>query len=152
MLSLRGINGGQVGIPVLLAAELAGCGGGAPKSDADAVSQVLKDAAHAVADSDGDKACGYLTPDAQRQAQLQVGAGALGEVDWPTLVKRATAFMTRLDRKQIESLELSNIQVNGTSASATMATQAGAAADQGISVQMNLQKAGEDWKISCFAN
>src|SRR3954451_17442143 len=126
MLSLRGINGGQVGIPVLLAAVLAGCGGGAAKSDADAVSQVLKDAAKAVADSDGDKACSYLTPDAQRQAQLQVGAGVLGEVDCPTLVKRATAFMTPLDRKQIESLEPSNIQVNGTSGSATMASQAGA--------------------------
>ena len=131
---------------------LAGCGGGGPKTDADAVSQVLKDAAKAVADSDGDKACSYLTPDAQRQAQLQVGAGALGQIDCPTLVKRATAFMNPLDRKQIKSLEPSNIQVNGTAASATMATQAGAPQGQGISVQLTLQKVGEDWKISGFSN
>jgi hypothetical protein len=132
---------------------LAGCGGGGgPKSDADAVGQVLKDAAKAVADGDGDKACGYLTPDAQRQAQLQVGAAALGDSDCPTIVKRATIILTPLERKQIESLEPSNIQVNGTSASATMATEAGAAPGQGVSVQLNLQKVGEDWKISGFAN
>jgi hypothetical protein len=136
----------------LVVALLAGCGGGGPKTDADAVSQVLKDAAAAVADGDGDKACSYLTPDAQRQAQLQVGAGVLGEVDCPTLVKRATAFMTPLDRKQIESLEPSNVQVNGSSASATMASQAGATQAQGVSVQLSLQKVGEDWKISGFAN
>jgi hypothetical protein len=136
----------------LLVALLGGCGGGGPKTDADAVGQVLKDAAKAVADSDGDKACGYLTPDAQRQAQLQVGAGALGQIDCPTLVKRATAFMNPLDRKQIQSLEPSNIQVNGTTASATMASQVGSPQGQGISVQLSLQKVGEDWKISGFAN
>jgi hypothetical protein len=136
----------------LLVVLLAGCGGGGPKTDADAVNQVLKDAAKAVAASDGDKACSYLTPDAQRQAQLQVGAGALGQIDCPTLVKRATAFMNPLDRKQIESLEPSNVQVNGTTASATMASQAGAPQGQGISVQLSLQKVGEDWKISGFAN
>src|SRR3954467_13038101 len=113
MLSLRGINGGQVGIPVLLAAVLAGCGGGAPKSDADAVSQVLKDAANAVADADGDKACGYLTADAQRQAELQFGSGVLGETDCPTLVKRATIILSPLEKKQIGSLEPTNIQLNG---------------------------------------
>jgi hypothetical protein len=132
---------------------LAGCGGShAPASDAEAVSQVLVDAAKAVGEGDGEKACGYLTPDAQRQAQLQVGAGALGEMDCPTLVKRATAFLTPLDRKQIESLEPANVQVNGASGSATLATQAGAAPGQGISVQLSLQKVGEDWKISGFAN
>ena len=131
---------------MLLVALAAGCGGAnAPRSDADAVGQALKDAARALADGDGDKACGYLTPDAQRQVQLQVGAGALGQVDCPTLVKRGTAFLTPLDRKQIEKLEPSNVQVNGSSASATMARGP-------TSVQLNLQKVGEDWKISGFAN
>src|SRR4051812_26865347 len=153
MLSFRGINGRQVGIPVLLAAVLAGCGGGgAPKSDADAIGQVLKDAAHAVANSDGDKACGYLTPDAQRQAQLQVGAGVLGQVDCPTLVKRATAFMAPLDRQQIKKLEPQNVQVNGTSASATLASNGLQQGTQPISVQLNLTKVGSDWKISGFQN
>lgn len=132
----------------------AGCGGGGgPQSDPDAVVHVLKDAAKAVADKDGDKACGYLTPDAQRQAVLTVGAErAFGSVDCATLVNRATAFLTPLDKKRIESLEPANVQVNGAAASATMATQPGTAAGQGTSVQLNLQKVGEDWKISGFAN
>jgi hypothetical protein len=132
-----------------------GCGGSdAPKSDADAVAQVLKDAAGAVADRDGDKACSHLTPDAQRQAQLQFGAGgqAFGDVGCPELISRATAFLTPLDRKRIESLEPANIQVDGTSASGTLAAGAGAAPGQQTSVQLNLQKAGADWKISGFAN
>lgn len=136
----------------MLAIVLAGCGGGGtPKSDPDAVSQVLEDAAKAVAGGDGDKACSYLTPEAQRQVQLQIGRGALGS-DCPTLIKRVTLFLTPLDEKQIESMRASNVQVNGTSASATMATQAGAAPGEGMSVQLNLQKVGADWKISGFVN
>jgi hypothetical protein len=130
----------------LAIALLAGCGGAdAPRSDTEAVGQVLKSAARAVAKGDGDKACGYLTADAQRQAQLQFGAGAFGQFDCPTLVKRGTAFLTPLDRKQIESLEPANVQVGGSSASATLAAQ-------GTSVQLNLQKVGEDWKISGFGS
>ena len=106
---------------------------------------MVKGAAKAVADRDGERACRYLTPDAQRQAQLQVAAGALGNIDCPTLVERATAFLTPLDKKRIEALEPTNVQVNGTSASAT-------AAAEGTSVQLNLQKDGDAWKISGFAN
>src|SRR3954451_17876557 len=152
MLSLSGNNGRQIGIPVLLAVVLAGCGGSdAPKTDADAVAQVLKDAAKAVASKDGDKACSYLTPDAQRQAQLQVGAGQLGSVDCPTLVKRATAFLSPLDRQQIKNLQPANVLVNGTSASATLASPTGSP-QPGMSVQLNLTKVGSDWKISSFTN
>jgi hypothetical protein len=136
---------------MLLAA--AGCGGGGPKSDADAVAQTLKSVASAVSKGDGDKACGYLTADAQRQAALQVGvAQAFGDTDCRTLVGRATAFLTPLDRRQIQSLEPANIQVNGTSASATLASSAVAAQGQPVSVQLNLQKVGQDWKISGFSN
>ncbi|MEA2497395.1 MAG: hypothetical protein QOJ29_5306 [Thermoleophilaceae bacterium] len=113
---------------------------------------MLKDAAKAVADGDGGKACGYLTADAQRQAQLELGAGVLGEIDCPTFVKRATLVLTPLDKKQIKSLQPGNVLVNGGSATATMATQAGAAPGQGTSVQLSLQKVGRDWKISGFSN
>jgi len=130
----------------VLAALVAGCGGGgAPKSDADAVAQTVTSAAKAIADQDGDKACGYLTADAQRQAILQTGAGVLGQVDCPTLVNRATAFLTPLDKKTIGELQPTNVQVNGGSASVTLA-------GQGTSIQLNLQKIGSDWKISGFAN
>jgi hypothetical protein len=154
MLSLRGSKRCQIGIPVLLAVLLAGCGsGGGPQSDPDAVASTLKDAAAAVADGDGDKACGYLTADAQRQAELQVGTGVLGNVDCPTLVKRATAFMAPLDKEQIKDLEPQNIQVNGSAASARMATSVGTPqGGQPMSVQLNLQKVGSDWKISGFQN
>ena len=129
---------------------LAGCGGGGGSaSDTDAVAQTLKSATSALASGDGGKACGYLTPDAQRQAQLQAGIAALGTTDCPTMVNRATAFMSPLDRKQIESLEPSNIAVNGDSASATVATQVGGSP---MSVDLNLQKVDGDWKISGFRN
>jgi hypothetical protein len=137
---------------LVLVALFAGCGGGGPKTDAAAVAQVLKDATKAVADGDGGKACGFLTPQAQQQAQLQVGTGVLGQADCPTLVGRATAFMTPIEKKQIEKLEPSNVQVNGASASATLATPAIAAGASPISVQLNLQKVGSDWKISGFVN
>lgn len=137
---------------MLALAALAGCGGG-PKTDADAVSQVLKSAAGAVADGNGDKACGYLTPQAQSQAAQQVGAGGvLAGVDCPTMVKRATAFMAPLDRQQIKDLDPSNVVVNGTAASATMSTAAGTPQTGGISVQVNLTKVGSDWMISGFSN
>jgi hypothetical protein len=114
---------------------------------------VLKDAAKAAADKNGDKACGYLTPDAQRQAVLTVGAAqAFGNIDCATLVNRATAFLSPLDRKQIESLEPTNVLVNGAAASARMVSSAGVAPGQGTSVDLSLQKVGSDWKISGFAN
>src|SRR3954447_26696212 len=131
---------------------LAGRGGSGPKTDAEAVTQTLKDAVGAVANRDGDKACGYLTPDAQRQAALQVGNGVLGSVSCPALVEQATAFLTPLDKQQIKDLQPSDVRVSGTSASATMATSAGAPQGSGISVQLNLAKIGGDWKISGFQN
>jgi hypothetical protein len=142
------------GLAVLALAQAAsGCGGGGgPKTDADAVAQVLKDAAKAAADGDGDKACGYLTPDAQRQAVLQTGAGVLGDTDCSQAVKRAQLFLSRLDKKQIKSMQPTHIQINGGVANATMATTAGTAPGQGISVQLNLQKVDGDWKISGFVN
>ena len=132
---------------------LSGCGGGsAPKTDADAIAQILKDAAKAAAKGDGDKACGYLTPDAQRQAVLETGAGVLGNTDCSQAVKRAQLVLSPLEKKQIASLQPSNIQVNGTTASAVVAGSTGQAPGQGISVQLNLQKIGTDWKISGFVS
>ncbi|MFL5895477.1 MAG: hypothetical protein ACJ76Z_10225 [Thermoleophilaceae bacterium] len=137
----------------LTALALAGCGGrGAPKTDADAVTQVLKDAAKAAADGDGDKACSYLTPDAQSQAVLETASGTLGDTSCAQAVKRAQLVLTPLDKTRIKSLEPSNVRVNGTSASATMASGSGADQSQVISVQLNLQKVGSDWKISGFVN
>jgi hypothetical protein len=130
----------------------AGCGGSGPQTDADAITQLLKSAAKAAADGDGDKACGYLTADAQRQVVLQTGAGVLGQSDCATAVKRAQFVLTPLDKQRIASLAPAGIQISGTSASATVATGAGAPAGQGISIQLQLQKQGSDWKISSFVS
>jgi hypothetical protein len=132
---------------------LAGCGGSsAPKTDGEAIASVLKDAAKAAASGDGAKACGYLTADGQRQAVLETGSGTLGDTSCPQAVGRAQLVLTPIEKKQIEALEPTNVQINGTAASATMATSAGAAPGQGISVVLNLQKQGGDWKISGFVN
>jgi hypothetical protein len=150
---VRGRSIDLAALLVVLAGAAAGCGGGGPKTDADAVAQTLKDTASAVSKGDGEKTCGHLTPDAQRQAALQVGAAqAFGDVDCATMVNRATVFLTPLDRKQIKSLAPSNVQVNGASASATLASSPVTAQGQAISVQLNLQKVGQDWKISGFSN
>src|SRR5437764_10022240 len=163
MLSLSGITGagchtrrvaqGRTVVALLAAALLsAGCGGGGPKTDAGAITQVVKDAAKAAADGDGDKACGYLTPDAQRQVVLQTGTGVLGQSDCATSVKRAQFVLTPLDKQRIKSLTPTGIQVNGTTATATVASDVGAPAGQGMSLQLQLQKAGSDWKISSFVS
>src|SRR5438067_7775496 len=134
---------GALSVLIVVALAVAGCGGGgAPKTDADAIAQVLKDAASATAKGDGDKACGYLTADAQRQAVLETGMGVLGQVDCSQVIKRAQLILSPLDKQRIKSLQPANVQVNGTSASATLATSAGAAAGQAISLQLNLQKIG----------
>ena len=142
-----------IALGIVAALLLAACGGGgAPKTDADAVAKVLTDAAKAAAKGDGDKACGYLTPDAQRQAVLQVGGGVLGNTDCSQTVKRAQLVLTPLEKKQIASLQPSNIQINGATASALVSGNTGQAPGQGISVQLNLQKVGADWKISGFVS
>ena len=123
---------------------LAGCGGGGPKSDPEAVHDVLKGAAKAVADRDGDKACGYLTPEAQQQV-VQL-AGGFGGGDCPGVVKLVTATLAPLDRTQIKDAEPQNIAVTGTSATARVVVPS--STNQGQSVQLSLQKAGSDWKIS----
>ena len=154
MLSFRGSKRRQLAIPVLVVALLAGCGGGGGStSDTEAVTTVLTEAVGAVGDADGDKACGYLTPDAQRQAVLQLGSGVLNNVDCATLVRRATAFLSPLDLQQIKNLEPQNVQVNGTQASATVATPTGGPPDsRPMSVQLTLTKVGDDWKVSGFQN
>jgi hypothetical protein len=132
-------------ICLLAVAALAGCGGGGPKSDPDAIHDLLKGAANAVADRDGDKACGYLTPEAQQQV-LQLAGGAFDARDCPGVVKLVAGTLAPLDRKQIEDAEPQNIVVNGTTATAEVVTPS--PTDQGQSVQLTLQKIGDDWKVS----
>ena len=135
----------------LLILLLAGCGGGGPKSDPDAIHDLLKSAANAVADRDGDKACGYLTPEAQQQV-LQLAGGAFDAQDCPSVVKLVTGTLAPLDRKQIEDAEPSHIAVTGLTATAQVTVPSSTnQADVSVQLmvfQLTLQKIGEDWKIS----
>lgn len=128
----------------------AGCGGGGAKSDPDAIAAVLKSAAKATAEGDGDKACADLTDDAQRQALIQLGSqGGPGTTTCSQLVGRAQFFLTPIDKQRIKNLEAADIRINGTSASATLRGE-GDQPGQTMSVPLNLTKAGSDWKISGF--
>jgi hypothetical protein len=132
------------------AASAAGCGGGGAKSDPDAIAAALHDAAEATAKGDGDKACSYLTEDAQRQAVLQLrSAGGPGTTSCSQLVGRAQFFLTPLDKQRIENLKAADVSVNGTNASATLRGEA-AQPGQAMIVSVNLAKLGGDWKISGF--
>jgi hypothetical protein len=129
----------------LAIALLAGCGGGGPKSDPEAVHDLIKHAAKAVADRDPGKACGYLTPEAQQQV-VQLAGGAFGGADCAGVVKLVTATLAPLDRQQIEDAEPQNIAVTGTTASAQVALPS--STGQGQTIELTLQKTGDDWKVS----
>lgn len=129
----------------LLIVLLVGCGGAGPKSDPDAIHQLLKDAANAVADGDGDKACGYLTPEAQQQV-VQLTGAAFGGTDCAGVVKFATATLAPLDRKQIEDAEPQNIAVTGTTATAQVALPS--STNQGQSLALTLVKTSDGWRIA----
>jgi hypothetical protein len=132
---------------VIALALLAGCGGGGPKSDPEAIHDLLKNAASAVADRDGDKACGYLTPEAQQQV-IQLGGG-FDAGDCAAVVKLATAALAPLDRKQIEDAEPQNIQVTGTTATAEVVEAS--PTNQGQTLQLTLTKTPDGWKIATLA-
>lgn len=136
-------------ICLIALALLAGCGGGAPKSDPDQISQLLKDAAKALADRDGSKACGYLTPVAQQQL-VSLAGSAFGGTDCAGVVKLATATLAPLDRKQIEDAQPQNIEVTGLAATAEVALPS--ATNQSAPVRLALQKTSDGWRISALAN
>jgi hypothetical protein len=128
---------------------VAGCGGGAPKTDPEQINQLLKDAAKAVADRDGGKACGYLTPAAQQQVVTLAGP-AFGGADCTRVVELATATLAPLDRKQIEDAQPQNIAVTGQAATAQVALPS--PTNQSTPVQLSLQKTSDGWKIAALAN
>jgi hypothetical protein len=129
---------------VIAVALLGGCGGGGPKSDPEAIHDLLKGGAQAVAAGDGDKACGYLTPEAQQQV-IQL-AGGFGPSDCASAVKLAAATLAPLDRKQVEDAEPQNIQVIGATATAEVVVPS--STNQGQAVQLTLQKTTDGWRIS----
>jgi hypothetical protein len=130
------------------AALLVGCGSAGPKSDPEQISQLLKDAANAVAGRDGGKACGYLTPEAQQQV-VALGA-AFGGSDCASIVNLATATLAPLDRKQIEDAQPQNVIVNGTTATAEIALPS--PTDQRPPVRVTLAKTADGWRIASLAN
>ena len=136
-------------LPGLIAAlALAACGGDEAANDPEAVAAMLRDAAGAAAESDGDKACGHLTDRAQTQIVLQTG-GRLGNVDCPAAVGRALLFMGPGERARIGRLVPTDIRVAGDSGSAVMRSPAGDGASP-IVAPLSLSKEDGDWKIAGF--
>ena len=133
----------------LAIALLAGCGGGAPKTDAEQISQVLKDAAGALADRDGAKACGYLTPQGQQQVVTLAGP-AFGGSDCASIVQLATATLAPLDRSQIKDAEPQNVAITGAQATADVVPPS--ATDNAAPVHVTLQKTADGWRIAALAN
>jgi hypothetical protein len=133
---------------LLAIAVLGGCGGGGPKSDPDQISQVLRDAAKAIADRDGAKACGYLTPEGQQQV-VTIAGSAFGGADCPSIVKLATATLAPLDRTQIDDAQPQNIVVTGTSATAEIVIPS--ANNQNPPVSLALQKTADGWRIASLS-
>lgn len=135
-------------LPGALALALVACGGDEPADDADAVAQMLRDAATAASESDSDDACSHLSDRAQTQIVLQTG-GRLGNVDCPAAVGRALLFMSPEERKRLGRLVPTDIRVTGDSGSAVMRSPAGDGVSP-IVAPLSLSKEGGDWKIAGF--
>jgi ketosteroid isomerase-like protein len=93
---------------------VAGCGGddSGGGDDEAQVREVVSDYAAAIADSDGDKACGYLTNDARTQVEA---AGKALDVDGgcAEVMEKATAQASDDERKQLENIEITSVEING---------------------------------------
>ena len=136
-------------LPGLIAAlALAGCGGDDDANDPEAVSKMLRDAAGAAADSDGDRACSHLTDRAQTQIVLQTG-GRLGDVDCSAAVARALLFLGADERARIGRLEPTGISLTGDSGKAVMRSPASDGPSP-IVAQLSVAKEDGEWKISGF--
>lgn len=114
------------------AVPVAGCGGG-DKGD---IQSVVDDFSSALLDTDGEKACDLLTDNAVK--------GLTGSDDRDGCVKAidGAAKPTDDDRKQLEDPEVTDLKVDGNTATAVIKTEG----DDDPS-RTRFKKEGGDWKI-----
>jgi hypothetical protein len=134
-------------IAVLSAAALAagGCGGdsggggGGGGDDESQIRDVITSYASAVADRDGDKACGYLTDTARKQ--IEAIADSIDAEGCAGVMEKLTEQASKDDRDQLKDLKVTSVKVEGDRAT----VQVEAAGEKGD--PSTVVKQDGDWKI-----
>lgn len=115
---------------------VAGCGGGG--SAQDQITSTVKDFYSGFVSGDGNKACDQLTSSTQ-QSLLRSAKGS----SCSAAISRASKVLPDSVKKQAKNVDVTNIKVNGNSATATIK-------GGGQSGSVQLTKQGGKWKISNF--
>jgi hypothetical protein len=91
-----------------------GCGGddsGGGGDDESQIRDVVRNYAAAIADKDGDTACGFLTESARKQVEA---AGAALDADGcGEVMEKVTAQASDADRQQLKDAEVVSVKVDG---------------------------------------
>src|SRR3954469_7841526 len=88
-----------------------GGGGGGGGDDESQIRDVVSSYASAIADRDGDTACGYLTAAARQQ--LVALAKTLKVDDCPAVMRKITEDVSKDDRDKLADLTITSVKVNG---------------------------------------
>jgi hypothetical protein len=134
-------------IALLSAAALAvgGCGGddsgggGGGGDDESQIRNVITSYAAAVADRDGDKACGYLTDTARQQ--IEAVADSLDADGCAGVMEKLTEQASSDDRDQLKDIKVTSVKIDGDRAT----VQVEAAGEKGD--PSTVVKQDGDWKI-----
>lgn len=88
-----------------------GGGGGGGGDDESQIRDVVTSYAKAVADRDGDQACGYLTDAARKQ--LEAVGPAIGANGCPDIMVKVTESASDKEREQLGDLKVTSVEVDG---------------------------------------
>jgi hypothetical protein len=125
----------------LVAALLAGCGGGGDKQpDPERVTAATTDYAHAFGSGDGSKACALLTPGA-RDSLVQRVVSLVGTNDCAQAVNKLQSLAGPNVTGQFRTAKASSPTVTGDKATATLTAG-------GHATQVTLQKVDGDWLLT----
>lgn len=126
---------------VVLAAVLAGCGGGeTPKSDSEAAAGAVTSFTRAFAAGDGAKACSLLTP-AAATAFVKRAQNATGARDCPTSLKRVHDLAGSSVTGPLATAAVGRVDVKGDTATTTVTAS-------GHSTPVTLSKQDGAWKLN----
>jgi hypothetical protein len=120
----------------------AGCGGDSSGGgdDESQVKDALTSYAKAVADQDGDKACGYLSKSAL--AQIQAAEKTAGTKNCADTLEAATKDASSADLKKLGDVEITSVKISGDTASA----ETKIAGEPSTTAE--LVKEDGDWKVA----
>lgn len=127
-----------IGATAVIAAGLAGCGGGG-SSDLSSPSATAKTYLSAVGNGDGKTACSALSPDLQQKALQGAKASGLKANTCPDLFSQVKAHLTSDERKRFLNAKVTSVSQSGNHATLTVA---------GASDSPALTKIGDKWLIT----